>query len=81
MLVLATIDPSTFALLVAAILGTGGISGLVAYRKTGSESESIAARTLIAVNDELRKELARRDSEIVQLRERVAVLEHAAHIS
>jgi hypothetical protein len=74
----ALIDPGAIALLVTAILGSGGIASFFARRKAGAEAESIAAATLIAVNEELRRELSRRDEEIARLRERVAVLEAAS---
>ena len=47
------------AVLVAAILGAGGIGGAAAWRKAGKEAESIASRTLIEVNKELRTEIDR----------------------
>jgi flagellar motility protein MotE (MotC chaperone) len=80
------LDPAVFATLIAAVLGAGGIGAFAAYRKVGPENEDLAAKTMAFVNDELRKELARRDElhraelherdeRIAGLRERVAVLE------
>ena len=70
------------AILIAAILGAGGIGGAAAWRKAGEEADSIAATTLIAVNKELRTEIARLRSDLDQerrdsreLRGRVAELE------
>lgn len=68
-------DPTAAAALIAALLGAGGLGAFASFRKAGKESESIATQTLIAVNDELRKELVRRDEEIGRLRERIARLE------
>lgn len=68
-------DPGAAAALVTALLGAGGLGGLIAFRKAGAEAESLATATLIAVNAELRTELARRDDEIARLRDRVARLE------
>jgi flagellar motility protein MotE (MotC chaperone) len=79
-------DASTLGVMVAALLGGGLLAGFAAYKRAGPESEAIAARTLIQVNEELRKELSRRalehaqelkfrDEQIAALRERVAVLE------
>lgn len=76
MLLLAvTVDPSVFAAIVLASLGTGGLGAVVAYRKAGPENTDLAARTMAFVNEELRTELKRRDEEIANLRERVAYLE------
>lgn len=80
------IDATAVAAVVAALLGGGFIAAIAAWRKAGPEAEAIAAKTLIQVNDELRKELSRRaeestlqlrqrDEQISALRERVAVLE------
>lgn len=87
------VDPGVFAVFVAAVLGSGGLGAWFTFRSTSrkqnAESEGIAARTLIAVNKELREELSRRDAllvmreseinrrlgEIGDLRERIAVLE------
>jgi hypothetical protein len=85
-LIYAEIDPSIFAGVVTALLGGGALGAYAAWRKAGPEAESIAAKTLIAVNSELRAELARRDEawatemarkneEIAACRERIAVLE------
>lgn len=57
-------DLSAFSLLIAALLGGSGIGAVAVLRKAKAESENIAAKTLIEVNAELRKELARRDAEI-----------------
>jgi len=59
----------------AALLGAGGIGVFATVRKAGKETESIAVASLISVNEELRRELVRRDSEIASLRERIATLE------
>jgi chromosome segregation ATPase len=67
-----SIDTPGVAALAAAILGTGGISALLTLRKAGREAENIAAKTLIEVNEELRRELARRDEEIESLRKKLA---------
>lgn len=83
---LASLDPTVLGALVTALLGGSLVAAIAAYRKAGPEAEAIAARTLIQVNDELRKELSRRaaehavelaqrDDAIATLRERVAVLE------
>lgn len=61
--------------LMGALLGGGFIGAVAAFRKAGAESSSVATQSLIAVNEELRRELARRDSELAKLRERLAVLE------
>jgi predicted nuclease with TOPRIM domain len=68
--------------LIGVLISGGFIGGIVAFRKSGKESESIAAQTLIAVNAELRLELARRnedlrrrDEEVKELRDRLAALE------
>jgi predicted nuclease with TOPRIM domain len=68
------IDGTGAAALAAALLGAGGIGGVVAYRKVGKEAEQIAAQTLIEVNQELRRELARRDEEIEKLRAKLLKL-------
>jgi hypothetical protein len=69
------VDPAVLIALVAALFGAGGIGVFATLRKAGKETESIAIQSLIAVNEELRRELVRRDSEIASLRERVAKLE------
>lgn len=74
-MLIAAIDPGLFVAFVAAVLGAGGIGSIVAFRKAGKEADEIAARTLIAVNDELRKELRRRDDELSALRGRVSEAE------
>lgn len=68
MVPVAAIDPGLFAAFITAILGAGGLGSFVAFRKAGKEADEIAARTLIAVNDELRKELKRRDEDIAAMR-------------
>lgn len=69
------VDTNVLTGLVVAILGGGGVAAILSYRKTGAEAEQIAANTLIAVNGELRSELARCHAEIAALRERIATLE------
>lgn len=71
MLPIAEIDPLASAA-VTAILGGGGFTAWRVARTAGRESESIAARTLIEVNEELRKELDRKDRIIDQLEKRMA---------
>lgn len=66
----AEIDPFSSAV-VATLLGGGFITAVVAWRKAGPEGESIAARTLIEVNQELRNELDRRDKLIDALERRL----------
>jgi predicted RNase H-like nuclease (RuvC/YqgF family) len=66
----AELDPIASAA-IAALLGGGLIGSVVAARKAGPEAESIAARTLIEVNEELRKELDRRDKLIDALERRL----------
>ena len=61
--------------LLGVILGGGFVSGIAAFRKAGAESSSAATQSLIAVNEELRRELSRRDAELAKLRERLAILE------
>lgn len=84
-ILLSGIDPTLFAALVTGVLGGGLWQAVASFRKagsearkTGSEADSIASQTLIAVNAELRLEISRRDAEIRELRERVAVLEAAS---
>lgn len=71
---IAAVEPSVLSAIVVAILGGGGVGAFLAYRKTGAEAESIAARTLIEVNEELRTELARSREELGRARSEV---EHA----
>jgi hypothetical protein len=68
------VDSSTLIVAVAAILGTGGVASLVAFRKAGPESESISVttlrgtvETLSGVVDEMRVELGRKDETIDRL--------------
>jgi hypothetical protein len=56
------------AVIIAAILGAGGIGGAAAWRKAGQEADSIAASTLIEVNKELRLEIKRLHEETGRLR-------------
>lgn len=72
-MILAEIDSGT-AVIVSGILGGGALAAIAAVRKAGPESESIAARTLIEVNNELRKELDRRDKIINSLEERLSFM-------
>lgn len=46
---------------IATILGSGGLAAVLAWRRTGAETESITMATMQAVNQELRTELDRRD--------------------
>lgn len=57
---------------VTTILGGGLVYAYVAFKKAGPETEGIAARTLIEVNDDLRKELDRRDRTIDLLEKRLS---------
>jgi predicted nuclease with TOPRIM domain len=69
-----SIDATGAAAIAAALLGAGGIGGVLSFRKAGKEAENIAAKTLIEVNEELRRELARRDEEIERLRSKLTKL-------
>jgi uncharacterized protein HemX len=67
---LAAIDLTGAGLIAAAFLGAGGVSGIFNVLKINKErgqldakTDQIAADTLIKVNEELRRELARRDKE------------------
>lgn len=80
LLPLAGIDPGLFAAFVAAVLGAGGLGSILAFRKADKEADEIAARTLIAVNEELRRELERRDEEIATLRGRVDAQDHLLRV-
>jgi predicted nuclease with TOPRIM domain len=89
---LGAIDLGGAGVLAAAFLGAGGVSGLFNFLKINKErgqldakTDQIAADTLIKVNEELRRELARRDKEwgeeiqrrdeeIKRLRDRLAAL-------
>ena len=71
MLPIAEVDPLVSAA-VTAILSGGGFTAWRVARTASRESESIAARTLIEVNEELRKELDRKDRIIDQLEKRMA---------
>jgi len=82
----SAIDPGAIAAIAAALLGAGGIGGFAAYRKAGKEAESISVQTMVAVNEELRREIARRDEqlkeakeELTGAKERIAVLESELH--
>jgi uncharacterized protein HemX len=66
-----TIDLSGAGLIAAAFLGAGGVSGIFNVLKINKErgqldakTDQIAADTLIKVNEELRRELERRDKEL-----------------
>jgi predicted nuclease with TOPRIM domain len=92
MVELAAIDLTGAGLIAAAFLGAGGVSGIFNVAKINKErgeldakTDQIAADTLIKVNEELRRELARRDKEwgeeiqrrdeeIKRLRDRLAAL-------
>lgn len=67
--------------MLAAISGTGGaIAGAAAsWRRSGTESESIAVSTLKGVIEELRSELDRKEAEIGNMRSRLDKLDH--HLS
>ena len=54
--------PTVIALL-GVIFGGGGIVAFVNFRKAGSESSVMATQSLIAVNEELRRDLKRRDEQ------------------
>lgn len=86
------IDLAGAGLIAAAFLGAGGVTGVFNVLKINKErdqldarTDQIAADTLIKVNEELRRELARRDKEwgeeikrrddeIKRLRDRLAAL-------
>jgi phage shock protein A len=70
MIPVASLDPAWTAL-AGAILTGGPVYAAVSYKKAGPENESLAARTLIEVNEELRKELDRRDRIIDSLEKRM----------
>lgn len=64
----AAIDLTGISVLAAAFLGAGGVVGIFNLRKInkerdqiGAKADQIAADTLIKVNEELRRELKRRD--------------------
>jgi uncharacterized protein HemX len=70
MLEMGAIDLTGAGLIAAAFLGAGGVSGVFNVAKINKErgqldakTDQIAADTLIKVNDELRRELKRRDEE------------------
>ena len=70
MVELGAIDLTGAGLIAAAFLGAGGVSGIFNVAKINKErgqldakTDQIAADTLIKVNEELRRELARRDKE------------------
>lgn len=54
--------------LLGILLGGGFIGGVAAFRRAGSESNAIATESLIKVNEELRRELARLNDEVARLR-------------
>lgn len=68
-------DFTAFAAIIAAVLGAGGIGGIVAFRKAGPEMEATAVGTLRQVIDELRTEVERLRDENRQLRNMVERLE------
>jgi hypothetical protein len=87
--VIAAIDPTP--LIAAATLSVGAVGSVLTYRKVKAEAESIAARTLIEVNEDLRKELtrreiafkaelARRDAEITRLNAEVERLRESLSV-
>lgn len=67
-------DVDGITALAAALLGASGVGAVAALRKAGKEAENIATKTLIEVNDELRRELARRDQEIKRQYEEIVRL-------
>jgi hypothetical protein len=60
-------SPELLALL-GVLLGGGGVTAVVAFRKAGPESAAIATETLIKVNEELRREITRLSGEVEKLR-------------
>mgnify|MGYP000973986085 CR=1 FL=1 len=54
--------------LIVALLGGGGITAWINFRKAPAEREAITVGTMGEVIDTLRAEVARKDGEIVQLR-------------
>lgn len=72
--ILAALDPSILTAGIAAVLGGGFAGGVAVWRKAGPEADQIVAKTLIEVNEHLRKELALRDEEIDRLRKRLREL-------
>lgn len=73
MIPLAAVDPA-FTAIIGALLGGGIIQAIVRYRKAGPEIDQVVSKTLIEVNEYLRKELELRDAEIDKLRRRLADL-------
>lgn len=66
------LEPTLIGLVAAA----GAVLGaMVAWRKAGVESESVAVGTLRVVIAELRTELDRKDEELAGMRQRVDELE------
>ncbi len=74
MIEFAAIDPTVISAVSGALLGGGLLGGYAVYRKAGPEADQIVAKTLIEVNEYLRKELELRDKEIDKLRKRLAQL-------
>jgi hypothetical protein len=70
-LIASLVDPSLMTAIAGGLLGGGFIGGIAVWRKSGPEADQIVAKTLIEVNEFLRKELALRDEEIEKLRKRL----------
>ena len=81
----AAIETGPLIAIVVTLIAAGVLGGAAAFRKAGRESQSIAARTLIEVNEHLREEVARvrksfeqeltlKQNEIDELREEVGRL-------
>lgn len=68
------IDPTGVGLLVAGLLGGGGVASLVAFRKAGPEMESVSVTTLRGVIEEMRTELERKDRIIGAQNEKIGQL-------
>lgn len=65
-------DPSAVALIIGAVLGTGGFGALILnFRKAGKEAEAVVTARVISINDELRLELDRRDKAHMEELERL----------
>jgi phage shock protein A len=69
-MIFGELDPALTGL-AGVVLSGGALGALVAFRKAGPENESLIARTLIEVNEELRKELDRKDKIICSLEKRM----------
>ncbi len=58
---LAALDPTIVTAIAGAILSGGLLGAAAMFRKSGPEADQIVAKTLIEVNEYLRKELDERD--------------------